>query len=633
MCGIFGIVSEHKAPNKKGFLRALKKQHYRGPDDEKISQVSDNSLFGFNRLTIQDLNSRSMQPFEYKGNWLVFNGEIYNWKELRKEMETSGEVFYTEGDTEVLCRGMVLQGEAFLKKLNGIFAFCFFNNKDKTYTLVRDLMGVKPLFYVEQSGLMFASDVITLLDYVKPEIDEITLARYVYLDWFAAHQNERTYLKGISGLDRGSYRIYDWKGTFVKQKKFSELDFTTKITNVAQAEADFAKLMEEAMRLETRSDTEVGIFLSGGIDSTTIITHATKYLLEHQEKVPVFTKYYKEKGEDADYHFASQVMKELKDKFGYSFDHIAINMDPALTEEDIRQAIRARHAPVTDVRQISTYKLYREVLNKRGLKVVLNGQGSDEVYYGYYPLDYWLCKYYRSGEFNPNEVVNYFGNELNLQKHKIMKTEYIEDAKKEAHSYLEAAISKYDKIPEKEKRITAYFNDSILQALLQYEDNLGMFSSVEVRVPLINPLLSKYAASCDWKIHLQSTDSGRHLLRHTLTGILSKELIMRPKSPTPKRKKYGAELLMILKPYKKEIIGSELLNKVYDPTVLKNLDKLAQDAGSYSFYGNIDDTLLEIAGLFFFEDEILKKGYESFNSGSGSKRTRDGLGAVSIARS
>lgn len=607
MCGILGIINDEFAQDEKRFFHALKKQHYRGPDSEKIVKISSNSIFGFNRLTIQDLDSRSMQPFEYQGNWLVFNGEIYNWKELRQEMKTAGEKFYTEGDTEVLSRGMTLEGREFLKKLNGIFAFCFFDSKTQTYLIARDLMGVKPLFFSEKDGLFFASDIAALLEYIKPEVDEITLARHTFLDWFSAHDNSRTFLKNISGVERGSYRIYDQFGIFLEEARFVELDYTTKISNVREAEEEFSKLMEESMKIETRSDTNVGIFLSGGIDSTTIVAHATKFLLKQQKDVPIFTKYYEEKGEADDYHYATRVMNELKEKLGYTFDHVAINMDPALTEEDIRQAVRARHAPVTDIRQVSMCKLYRHVLKERNLKVILNGQGSDELYYGYYPLNYWLCKYYRSGDFNASEIIRYFGDELNVLKHKAMNTEHVNNARKVASDYLEKALSKYQNIPEKEKQMTAFFVDSILQALLQYEDKLGMYSSVEVRVPLINPLLSKYSTICDWRIHIESTDSGRHLLRHTLKGMLSADLIMRPKSPTPKRKKYADELLRILRPHKDSIKSSKLLLSVYKPEILDDLERLNEGTGDYAYYGNVDDVLLEIAGLFFFEQEIINR--------------------------
>lgn len=607
MCGILGIINNELSQDKEKFLSALKKQHYRGPDSEKIVEVLPNCLFGFNRLIIQDLDSRSMQPFEYQGNWLVFNGEIYNWKELRKEMEEVGEKFYTEGDTEILCRGMTLEGLNFLKKLNGIFALCFFDAKSKTYLIARDLMGVKPLFFSETNGLLFASDIAALLEYVKPEIDEVTLSRHTFLDWFSAHDNVRTFLKNISGLDRGTYRIYDHLGTFIETVRFAELDYTTKVFDLHEAEKEFSKLTDEAMKIETRSDTNVGIFLSGGIDSTTIVAHATKHLLGRQKSVPVFTKYYKEKGEEDDYIWATRVMDELTEKFNYTFDHVAINMDPDITEEDIRQAVRARHAPVTDIRQVSMCKLYKHVRDERGLKVILNGQGSDELYFGYYPLDYWLCKYYRSGNFTASEIIKYFGDELNTLKHKAMNPEHVASARGIASEYLEKALSKYQNVPEKEKRMTAFFVDSIMQALLLYEDKLGMYSSIEVRVPLINPLLSNYSTICDWRIHIESTDSGRHLLRYTLKDILSNDLIMRPKSPTPKRKKYANELLKILQPHKNAIENSKLLLSVYKPEILSNLEKLGEGTGEYAYYGNIDDVLLEIAGLFFFEQEILNK--------------------------
>jgi asparagine synthase (glutamine-hydrolysing) len=185
MCGVLGLVSGNKEINRDQFQTALKKQEYRGPDSSKIIEVGK-GLFGFNRLTIQDLSDASMQPFEYKGNWLVFNGEIYNWKELRKDLEQQGFIFKTHGDTEVLCIGLSEEGLDFIKKLNGIFAFCFYDKVNEVYTIARDLMGVKPLYYSQTpSGLVISSDVSSILEFLpNKEINMDTIYSHLFFDWF-----------------------------------------------------------------------------------------------------------------------------------------------------------------------------------------------------------------------------------------------------------------------------------------------------------------------------------------------------------------------------------------------------------------------------------------------------------------
>jgi asparagine synthase (glutamine-hydrolysing) len=607
MCGILSLVSKESSPNLEKFEVALEKQKHRGPDGSRAIQVAENTLFGFNRLAIQDLSESSMQPFSYEGNYLVFNGEIYNWKELREELMQKGAEFSTTGDTEVLCVGLSMEGSEFVKKLNGIFAFCFFNKSQNTFLIARDKMGVKPLFYADtDESFLVASDIRSILEYIKPEVDMETIRTHTYLDWFIGGFNqEKTFFQNISALSRGTLREYDGRGNFIREEFYGAFDYSNTFSDPAEIETKFAGLLDETLRLETRSDAKVGFLLSGGIDSSTIAAFSTPYLAKSQERIPVFTFYYKEKGEQEDLVYSEDVLGDLRKKHGDVFDFYHYNLDANLNSHDFEEVVLSRATPVTDIRQISLIQLYRKV-HEHGIKVILNGQGSDEVYYGYYPLDYWMSCLYRKGNFDVAGVMDYYANELNVRKHSVYNDDFLNEAKDTAEKHLKKMIGKVpDSLKEKEKRMTAFFVETILQSMMLYEDKASMYSSVEVRVPLINRLLVEYVSQCDFNVNLISSTSGRHLLRQALKGILSEKVIARPKSPTPKKKHYSKELETIFLEHKDAIEKSELLNTIYKLEFLQNPFGGEEDQ-SYAFYGNNDDVVLEMLGYYFFEQAYLK---------------------------
>jgi asparagine synthase (glutamine-hydrolysing) len=606
MCGILALVSKENDPNLKAFEIALEKQKHRGPDGSRTIEVAKNTLFGFNRLTIQDLTESSMQPFSYEGNWLVFNGEIYNYKELREDLIRRGMQFSTTGDTEVLCVGLSVEGSDFIKKLNGIFAFCFYDRQKNTFLIARDMMGVKPLFYADtEDNFVAASDIRSLLQYIRPEVDMETVHTHTYLDWFIGGFNqEKTFFKNISALSRGTLREYDGKGDFIREEFYGTLDYSNTFSDPVQIEHVFAGLLDEALSLETRSDTKVGFLLSGGIDSSAIAAFSTPYLIQSQKRIPVFTFYYKEKGEQEDLIYSENVLDDLRKKHGDVFDFHHYNLDANLDSHDFEEVVLSRATPVTDIRQISLIHLYRKV-HEHGIKVILNGQGSDEVYYGYYPLDYWMSCLYRKGSFDVPGVMDYYANELNRTKHTVYNDTFLKEARDSSEKHLEKMIGNLPKsLKEKEKRMTAFFVETILQSMMLYEDKASMYSSVEVRVPLINRLLVEYISQCDFHVNLISSTSGRHLLRKALKGILSEKVIARPKSPTPKKKHYSKELRAIFLEHKESIVQSSLLNTIYKPDFLENPFGESNEE-SYAFYGNNDDVVLEMLGYFFFERTYL----------------------------
>lgn len=603
MCGILGIISENQSDlDKEKFERALEKSKHRGPDDSLTQKINENCLFGFNWLSIQDLNIESMQPFHYKGNWLVFNGEIYNFVELREELKMDGFEFQTTGDTEVLAAGLSHKGVEFLQKLNGIYAFCFYNVTKKEYIVARDRVGIKPLFYHNnQDKFIFSSEINSILQYTPAELDMEMFQTQLFLDRFVGAQKTKTFFKNINHLEPGYYLILDDKGAIKKKECYYKADFKTSINeNLPKIESDFATIADKAIHWETRSDVPIGVMLSGGIDSAAIMTLAAPYLLEKQKDIPTFTYYYKERGEDTDLVYTRKLLDVLSQKYGNVFDTHELNLDDPVTLEDFMETTIAREEPVFDIRYITKLKMYKAV-KAANLKVCFNGQGADEVFYGYYPLDYWMSIFYREGVFDASNIINYFQN-LNKLKFGTLKNEFIDSARNTSLNYINSVFDYIGPQENQQKLITAFLRENMLPVMLLQEDKFGMHSSIEVRVPTVNRLLVEFADKCDYKTHIASTTSGRHLFRKILEGQLPDEIVYRVKSPGPKKKNYSEELFDIIKKYKEEILMSPLLQSIYKEGFIESLltdenKKMQTEA----FYGNINDVLVEIIGLFAFE--------------------------------
>lgn len=606
MCGILSVISSRNSKytsDLEVFNRALAQSKHRGPDDSRINKINESCLFGFNRLGIQDLSAHSMQPFFYKGNWIVFNGEIYNYRELRDELISNGAVFSTTGDTEILVEGLTLYGPEFVKKLNGIFAFVFYNSHRQTYLVARDRLGVKPLFYTQnEEVLIFSSEIKSILEYVPARLNIETLHRHMFLDWFIGYKKDETFFENVHMLGNGTYHVYSASGKLLGKETYYQPDFSNSVTDFRKIENEFPRLVNEAFSLETRSDAKVGMAFSGGIDTSTILTLATPHLVKQQDTIPIYTFYYEQKGENTDLLYARKTVDFLSKQYGNVFDVHEYNMDANLTQQDFEDAILARETPIFDIRYITMTKLYREV-RKTGIKVALSGQGSDEVFYGYYPLDYWLSRFYREGVLNAENVLGYFEKTLNVEKNKILNKEFLTRARESAWKHLTEIFSRIENVDPQQKKLTALIRETMLQAFMLYEDKFGMSAGLEVRVPMINQLLVEYIDKCDYKVNLISSNAGRHLFRLILKDKLPEEIISRGKVPTAKKKKYTQELLPIYLEHKDSLLQSELLNSIYEREFLEDPFNTTNDSGS--FYGNKDDVLLELLGLYFFEKKML----------------------------
>ena len=610
MCGILSLITSKEQKelieDKNKFTEALSESKRRGPDGSQVESVGGQALFGFNRLIIQDLTPASMQPFVYEGNTLVFNGEIYNFIELREELEKEGLKFQTTGDSEVLAAGLTKHGGDFIKKLNGIYAFVFYNAKDKKFLIGRDKFGVKPLFYYRENGyFIFSSEITSILKYVSPVLETSYLHTNLFLDWFVGHQKDKTFLKDILCVEPGSLYELD-ENLALKKTRYYVPNLKTRVTDdLEKIEQDFEKLFHKSIDWETRSDVPVGVILSGGIDSTAVMSIATPDLIKKQDKIPTFTYYFEKKGENSDVVVARQLIDFFTEKYGQVFDPHELNLDKDLFIEDFMEAARAKETPVLDVRYILKMKNYQNA-KASNVKAVLHGQGADEVYYGYYPLDYWMSIFYREGIFDTENILEYF-TKLNEKKFNLYRKDFLDKAKETTREYLNKVFTDIGKVENQQKKITAFLRENMLPSMLEVEDKMGMYSGIEVRVPMINPLMVEYVDACDYKVNLASTTSGRHLFRKALEKVgLPHSIIYREKSPGPKKKDYSDELLKIIDENKDGIYSSPLVSSVYDVEKVKDMISsfASTESKDQPFYGGINDVMVEIIGLYAFEESF-----------------------------
>ena len=373
MCGFIGSVNLKSLRNMSGlqtrFERAYEYLSKRGPDS-KGTWNDQYAYFMHARLKVIDLSEASSQPMQ-KDNYIIcFNGEIYNFKTLRKELENKGYSFFSNGDTEVLVSAWQEWGAAMLEKLDGMFAFSIWDKKHKTLFLARDRFGKKPLAYSDDNGqINFSSDVRSLKEITNTgglnhdAIKSLFRFRFIY--------EPLTIFKNFKKLPAGHYIKYDNYGIKVnrwyklKNSKASNLDFDF-------YKNDLKKCLTEAVEKRLMSDVPIGLFLSGGLDSGLILNTLATF----DKKIPCFTVGY---SDSAKYY--NEVDNASKIAKYYNFNHNKIILSSKDTYNFVSEALESSDEPFADSSALPMYMMTKAVKNH--IKVALTGDGGDEIFGGY----------------------------------------------------------------------------------------------------------------------------------------------------------------------------------------------------------------------------------------------------------
>lgn len=376
MCGICGEISFGAgAGADPARVRAMSSRlGHRGPDGEGLWHEPGVAL-GHRRLAVIDLSDAAAQPMASPDDRfrIVFNGEIFNFREIRAELEAQGERFATRSDTEVLLRALMLWGTEALHKLNGMWAFALWDRRAKRLLLCRDRLGVKPLYWAQvPGGVVFSSEIPPLLLHpeVSRELDSSALAEQVACRYVLA---PRTLLRSVKKLPPGHLMVVREEG--LRVTPYWGLPIGERVRRIPEEEAleGFAGLFEASVRRRLISDVPVGVLLSGGVDSSAVAAALRRM---GQERMATFTVAFEGEGKFDERYWARQVSGRL------GTDHHEVVITPRLFADSLGQVLDHLDDPVADMAVLPLFHVCS--LAREHVTVLLSGQGADEILGGYH---------------------------------------------------------------------------------------------------------------------------------------------------------------------------------------------------------------------------------------------------------
>ena len=512
MCGIAGILGENAKSNVIDDM--LMVQHHRGPD-YKGKWYEDGVALGHNRLSIIDLSNSANQPFSdnTKRYTIVFNGEIYNYIELRKKLKSSYK-FQTSSDTEVLLAAFIFWGKDCLKHLNGMFAFAIYDKKSKSLFAARDRFGVKPFFYHKSnSSFYFSSEIkaIHAAGIKKKPNEEIWASYFVYGSY---GMPDETFWEEIHQLPGGHYlelknmtlSITKWYVFEEEVKKFDE------IIPFNDVKEKYAALLKNSIELRFRADVSVGFNISGGLDSSTLLVFVNQ--MEGKENINAYTFYTGHKDYDELFW-----VKEMINTTQNPLNKVLLTVDHFTKEIDFLTHIQDE--PCGGIPTIAYSKIFKEA-RKDNVIVLLDGQGMDEQWAGY---DYYLKK-------NDQLIQGMKGSPF---KKNVLSKELLSKAKKPSYP-----------TPFENELLNKQYRDLFYTKIpraLRFNDRVSMAYSTELREPFLDYRLVEYAFAQPYEYKIKNGIQ-KFLLRELVSEYLDDSITNSPKRPlqTPQREWLGNEL-------------------------------------------------------------------------------------------
>ena len=598
MCGICGGWSRESNGITKPILKKMCSAiTHRGPDDVGY-YVDEHFAFGMRRLSIIDLKG-GHQPIHNEDEtiWVVFNGEIYNFEEIKKVLESKGHKFYTNTDTEVIVHAYEEYGFKCLEKFNGMFAFAIFDSNKNQYFLARDRLGIKPLNYYFKNGkFLFASEIKSMLvdDSVKRVIN--SKAIYYYLGYEYVPVPDTIY-QDIYKLPPGHYLVFDGKST--KTQKYwdiNDLSYTDRGQDYYSKK--IAELLESSVKLRLISDVPVGVFLSGGIDSSAIVALMSKAL---DAPVKTFTVGF----EDEDYNELNYARK-VSDYFSTDHYELVYGADSVNVLEEMAKYF---DEPLSNISSHPKYLLSK--FASKHVKVALDGNGADELFGGY---DRYIAsgvdRYYRMVPFclrsrfrflvNMVPPQSQFGGVVSslrqfmdgssldldarhvrwqaapdvLEDNIVYSSDFLKklgrhfDAHDPVIKYYCMCNSASELVREQYVDIKSYLVDNVLAQA----DRVSMANSLEVRVPFLDYNLVEFSATIPPNMRISNFNK-KYILKKAVAHLLPREIISRKKQGfmvpikkwmTDELRDYVVDVLSHA-----EIFREEMFNRDYVDMILK----------------------------------------------------------------
>lgn len=592
MCGINGFNFE----DQELITKMNDKIRHRGPDDEGF-YIDQNISLGHRRLSIIDLSENGKQPVfnEDKSLVVIFNGEIYNYRELKAELAAKHS-FYTQTDTEVLVHLYEDYGHKMLEKLNGIFTFAIWDKKKEELFLARDRIGVKPVYYLSRNGkLVFSSEIKAILEWpqVKREIDYVSLNHYFNLGFVP---EPRTMFKDIYILPSAHYLIL--KNGEMAIKKYWEVNDFEEINSREEAKKMIDELVNDSIKRQLISDRPVGIFLSGGIDSNTVLGVARKYA---SGKINTYNVGFEQK--HGDKFNADARLAKLSGEY-YQTDHHQLIISEKDILDNVEDVIYHLDSPINNATQTAMYLLSK--LAKNDVAVDLSGSGGDELFAGYpryyyhhlidrwQSLPNWLPKETLidaiskisgrdlSAKFNSRGLARY--REFMFRKdgdiNKVIKPE-IRRIDQTSQFYQEKF---FDNLPENFKglidRDFARYSSLIdlrswlIDFGLILSDKTTMAWGLEERVPILDHRLIELSAKIPTKFKIKGRQT-KHLFRSAMAQYLPPHILNEPKRgffcPISEWLRTG------LYDFAKEVLSENYVSSSKEIFDFKEIDRIFED--------------------------------------------------------
>ena len=509
MCGISGFLNINKEPASLNILKKMTNcLAHRGPDGKGFF-IYKNFGLGHRRLSIIDLSKNSNQPMISEDkNWVVsYNGEIYNFKEIREDLKKRGYSFISSGDTEVILKSFIEWGEGCLQKFNGMFAICIFNKKKKEFFLCRDRFGIKPLYYFKNKDyFLFSSEIKSFLFYpkFKLKIDNDCLGEYLIFQNFLSNE---TICKDVKILEPGTSLNVSMSGK-TKQKKFWDLKFindSKENFDYKESKNELIKIVEKSVKSHLISDVPVSTLLSGGIDSGTITSIAKK----HIKNLKTFTIGFNMESVSGIEIFYDERSKAEKLSAELGTEHYEL----VLKSGDMEKAMDKIVWHLEEPRVGQCYPNYYAAKLASGFnKVILTGTGGDELFAGY-PWRYYRNKKSKNID---DYILNYYNFWNRLLKED--ELEKIQNTNIKNKNFYEKFRGILDINTEKENSHEEFINYSLkfeiktfLHGLLIVEDKLSMAHSLETRVPFLDNDLSNFALEIPLNMKLKNLNKNVYL--------------------------------------------------------------------------------------------------------------------------
>jgi asparagine synthase (glutamine-hydrolysing) len=557
MCGICGI---YHFDNLRGVqpssLKAMAHAiRHRGPDDQ--GEYFDGPVgLGHKRLSIIDLSKAAHQPMSTEDGrfWIIFNGEIYNYQELRQPLVQRGHNLRSNSDTEVILHLYQDEGPSCVNKLNGMFAFVIWDSVERTLFVARDHFGIKPFYYaIHDRTFLFASEIKSLFFYpgFEPEINSDGLADYLTFQFCL---EEKTLFRGVQKLPPGHTLLVKADGS-LNIHKYWDLDFQIDTDHTEDYfQSQLLRLLEDSVRLQLRADVPVGAHLSGGLDSSTLACLASSLL---NTNIHTFSGGFRDDLKYDETQYARLVTQHIGSDYHEIYptaqDFVAVM--PSLIYQMDEPAAGPGVFPQYFVSKLAS----------QHVKVVLGGQGGDEIFGGYsrYLVAY-LEECIRGGiegtQENAKYVVTFASilpNLIQLQGYQPMLSHFWQDGlfnspdlryfrlidrSHDVRAFVDSSLmrgsSGYDPVEAYRElfnagqigsyinRMTRFDLKTLLPALLQVEDRTSMAVSLESRVPLLDPRIAKLAASMPPNIKFKGGHS-KHIFRQVVRHIVPAEILER----------------------------------------------------------------------------------------------------------